>query len=105
MEMEEVIPSCWVKNGGVLWPTQGAARALKACKEPEESWTKFPLIKMKIQSGMRFVRQRLMSYERKANFKSSTHTYGLFLFFFFFYMNIKVHLSISYVCFVISSLL
>ncbi|XP_072558327.1 uncharacterized protein [Paramormyrops kingsleyae] len=50
MEMEEVIPSCWVKNGGVLWPTQGAARALKACKEPEESWTKFPLIKMKIQS-------------------------------------------------------
>ncbi|XP_039649843.1 uncharacterized protein LOC120555230 isoform X2 [Perca fluviatilis] len=50
MEMEEVIPSCWVKNGGVLWPTQGAARALKACKEPEESWTKFPLIKIKIQS-------------------------------------------------------
>lgn len=56
MEMEEVIPSCWVKNGGVLWPTQGAARALKACKEPEESWTKFPLIKIKIQSGMGFVR-------------------------------------------------
>ncbi|KAL7394842.1 hypothetical protein ABVT39_005260 [Epinephelus coioides] len=50
MEMKEVIPSCWVKNGDVLWPTQGAARALKACKEPEESWTKFPLIKIKIQS-------------------------------------------------------
>ena len=86
MEMEEVIPSCWVKNGGVLWPTQGAAGALKDCKEPEESWTKFPLIKIKIQSGMCFVRQRLMSYQRKANFKTSTHTYGDFLFFLF-YMN------------------
>jgi len=62
VEMEEVIPSCWVQNGGVLWPSQGALRALKACKEPEGSWTKFPLIKIKIQSGMCFVRQILMSY-------------------------------------------
>lgn len=73
MEMEEVIPSCWVKNGGVLWPTQGAARALKACKEPEESWTKFPLIKIKIQSGMGFVRQRLVSYMNVRQISNSQH--------------------------------
>lgn len=72
MEMEEVIPSCWVKNGGVLWPTQ-AVRALKACKEPEESWTKFPLIKIKIQSGMCFVRQRLLSYMNVRQISNSQH--------------------------------
>lgn len=85
--MEEVIPSCWVKNGGVLWPTQGAARALKACKEPEESWTKFPSIKMKIQSGMRFVRQRLMSYSmnvRQISNRQRIHMdFSYFIFFSF----------------------
>jgi hypothetical protein len=83
MEMDEVIPSCRVKNGGVFWPTQGDVGALKDCKEPEESWTKFPLIKIKIQSGMCFVRQRAMSYECKANSKTSTQTYGDFLIFLF----------------------
>lgn len=89
MEMEEVIPSCWVKNGGVLWPTQGAARALKACKEPEESWTKFPLIKIKIQSGMCIERKILRSYMDVRQIP--THIYGhLFIF--------LIHELFKYLC-------
>lgn len=51
-EMEEVIPSCWVNNGWVSWPDQGLKKALKTCKNPEGGWMKFPLMKVKIQSGM-----------------------------------------------------
>lgn len=51
-EIEEVIPSCWIKNDYVHWPHQGKKRALKTCKEPEDAWMQFPLIKIKIQSGM-----------------------------------------------------
>jgi len=51
-EMEGVIPSCWVKNGCVFWPDQGVKKAMKTCKEPEDKWMKFPVIKVKFQSGM-----------------------------------------------------
>lgn len=51
-EMEEVIPSCWVKNGCVSWPDQQVKKAMKTFREPEDVWRKFPLIKVKFQSGM-----------------------------------------------------
>lgn len=51
-EMEDVIPSCWMKNGCVLWPDHGAKKAIKTFKQPDDGWMTFPLLKVKFQSGM-----------------------------------------------------
>ncbi|KAK3107380.1 hypothetical protein FSP39_013310 [Pinctada imbricata] len=50
-EMEEVIPSSWIKQTSVMWPSGGGAvRAIKSRKEPSVDWLKFQLIKIKFQS-------------------------------------------------------
>ena len=54
-EVEEVIPSTWVKYGKVLWPKVSRSGAIKAINErwePASNWDKFQLIKVKISSGM-----------------------------------------------------
>ncbi|XP_061194512.1 serine/threonine-protein kinase PRP4 homolog [Saccostrea echinata] len=50
-EEEGVIPSSWIREGMVMWPPGvSAAKALREKKEPQDTWRRFKLIKVKHQS-------------------------------------------------------
>lgn len=52
-EVEEVIPSSWIVDGQVQWPTAyNAAPYISECREPGRGWKKFPLTKVKLSSGL-----------------------------------------------------
>lgn len=52
-EEEGVIPSSWIQEGMVMWPPGvSAAKALRDKREPQDTWRKFNLVKVKHQSGM-----------------------------------------------------
>jgi hypothetical protein len=46
-EVEKVIPSVWLKGNTVHYPRSDLKSALQECKEPEDGWLTFPLIKVK----------------------------------------------------------
>ena len=51
-EMEAFIPSTWIQNGKVYWPSKMNVK--KAFKEPvnsEENWLMFSLIKVKLKDS------------------------------------------------------
>lgn len=51
-EEEGVIPTCWVKNKSVMWPSgTNVLKAMREMKLPEEHWIKFDLVKIKFTSG------------------------------------------------------
>ena len=52
-EMEDVLPSTWVLDKEVItWPkSSNSSKMVKERKKPENSWHKFPLIKIKCSSG------------------------------------------------------
>ena len=51
-EMEAVIPSNWVQNGKVYWPSKmNVKKAFKEQADPEENWLMFSLIKVKLKDG------------------------------------------------------
>ena len=53
VEEEGVIPDCWANEESVYWPPgKNAQKALKERREPGESWSTFPLVKVKCISGM-----------------------------------------------------
>lgn len=52
-EEEGVIPTCWVKNKSVMWPSgTNVLKAMREMKLPEEHWIKFDLVKIKFTSGL-----------------------------------------------------
>ena len=52
-EEEGVIPSNWVQQKTVRWPnTLNVLKPLKEKRPPLENWYRFPLVKIKIQSGL-----------------------------------------------------
>lgn len=52
-EEEDVIPTCWVKNKSVMWPSgTNVLKAMREMKLPEEHWIKFDLVKIKFTSGL-----------------------------------------------------
>ena len=51
-EMEAVIPSNWIQNGKVYWPSKmNVKKAFKEQADPEENWLMFSLIKVKLKDG------------------------------------------------------
>ena len=55
VEMEEVLPREWVKDGLVYWPRSANARRLiNMQKPPGKTWYTFPLKKIKFSSGIDF---------------------------------------------------
>ena len=51
-EMEAVIPSNWIQNGKVYWPSKmNVKKAFKEPADPEENWLMFSLIKVKLKDG------------------------------------------------------
>ena len=51
-EMETVIPSNWIQNGKVYWPSKmNVKKAFKEQADPEENWLIFSLIKVKLKDG------------------------------------------------------
>ena len=51
-EEEGVIPSCWINDCSVHWPSKmNVLRAAQERKEPDETWLKFSLVKIKCQDG------------------------------------------------------
>ena len=51
-EMEAVIPSIWIQNEKVYWPTKiNVKKAFKERADPEENWLMFPLIKVKFKDA------------------------------------------------------
>ena len=51
-EMEAVIPSNWIQNGKVYWPSKmNVKKAFKEQVDPEENQLMFPLIKVKLKDG------------------------------------------------------
>jgi len=52
-EKEGLIPTFWIKENSLMWPVGVfAIKAKKQQKNPDESWTKFRLLKVKLQSGV-----------------------------------------------------
>ena len=55
-EMEAVIPSNWIQNGKVYWPSKmNVKKAFKEQADPEENWLMFSLIKVKLKDGTFYV--------------------------------------------------
>ena len=53
--MEDVVPLKWTNADSLFWPVGiSFQRALSKQLEPAENWKKFPLIKIKLQSGKIF---------------------------------------------------
>ncbi|XP_065933070.1 uncharacterized protein [Magallana gigas] len=53
IEVEEVIPSSWIAGNKVLWPPVSNAGAKKAIRQqwtPEQKWTSFELVRIKMSS-------------------------------------------------------
>ena len=51
-EEEAIIPTNWIKENNVYWPTVvDASKALKERREPGSKWRKFQLVKIKVASG------------------------------------------------------
>ena len=51
-EMEAAIPSNWIQNGKVYWPSKmNVKKAFKEQADPEENWLMFSLIKVKLKDG------------------------------------------------------
>ena len=51
-EMEAVIPSNWIQNGKVYWPSKvNVKKAFKEQADPGENWLMFSLIKVKLKDG------------------------------------------------------
>ena len=51
-EMEAVIPSNWIQNGKVYWPSKmNVKKAFKEPADPEKNWLMFSLIKVKLKDG------------------------------------------------------
>ena len=51
-EEELTIPTVWMEENEVCWPS--GMNVLRACNEkwlPKSDWHRFPLIKIKVQSG------------------------------------------------------
>ena len=52
VEEEGVVPSNWKKGNYICWPKfLNVEKAAREAKEPDESWSKFPLVKVKISAG------------------------------------------------------
>lgn len=54
IEVEEVIPSSWIAGYKVLWPPVSNAGAKKAIRQqwtPDQKWTSFELVRIKMSSG------------------------------------------------------
>ena len=50
--MEAVIPSNWIQNGKVYWPSKmNVKKAFKGQVDPEENWLMFSLSKVKLKDG------------------------------------------------------
>ena len=53
MEEEGTIPSNLIKDKHVRWPPGSSAlKALKTKAQPLDTWKKFPLLKVKLKSGL-----------------------------------------------------
>jgi hypothetical protein len=51
-EEEAAIPTIWLQNGAVRWPTGlNVLRAFERQQAPTQKWDTFPLIKVKCTSG------------------------------------------------------
>ena len=51
-EEEGVIPSCWINDSSVHWPSKmNVLRAAQERKESDETWLKFSLVKIKCRDG------------------------------------------------------
>lgn len=56
IEEEFVIPSCWVKEDFVYWPsTMNVLRAAEEKLPPDETWLKFKLVKIKVQDDDKYL--------------------------------------------------
>lgn len=53
-EEEGVVPTTWINQRYklVFWPKINARKAITEMLQPTENWLKFPLIKIKLKSGM-----------------------------------------------------
>jgi hypothetical protein len=53
IEEEGVVPKAWIQGKTVRWPIgMNVLRAFNEQKEPSEDWHKFPLMKIKLTSGL-----------------------------------------------------
>ena len=51
-EEEGVIPSCWINDSSVHWLSKmNVLRAAQERKEPDKTWLKFSLVKIKCRDG------------------------------------------------------
>ena len=54
-EEEGVVPSSWIKENELYWPPGvSAKKAMEEKRDPGDSWRKFQVIKIKLQSGKSF---------------------------------------------------
>ena len=51
VEEDGVVPTCWVDNSVVYWPNKNALSAARNLTPPDETWLKFPMLKIKIADG------------------------------------------------------
>lgn len=62
-EWEAVVPDTWIQGTSVYWPSVvDTGKYINERKEPTKSWTKYPLMKSKFESGG--------DYTQLHNFKS-----------------------------------
>jgi hypothetical protein len=53
VEEEGVLPKVWIEDKTVRWPTGvNVMRAFTQQKIPEDNWESFPLVKVKLTSGL-----------------------------------------------------
>lgn len=62
VEEEGVVPHAWIENKTVRWPTGvNVMRAFSEQRLPLDNWLTFPLVKIKVTSGL-CILHFLMSY-------------------------------------------